>query len=147
MRELPHATVACVVEREGKFLLVRERREGRVVYNQPAGHIEQGESITQAALRETLEETGWHISLSGCLGVYVYHAPNGITYIRTTLYGNALQHNPARPLDEGIEAAEWFTYEEICNLGEQLRSPLVLRVIEDFLSGKCYPLAMLTEDA
>lgn len=145
MSELPHATVATIVEQDGKFLLVHEYSKGRLVYNQPAGHIETGESIVAAAIRETQEETGWSVEPSAFVGVSVYHAPNGISYIRNTLAAKAVSHSPEQPLDDGIEAAVWLSYEEILERVDELRSPIVLKVIEDFRAGKTYPLELIYE--
>lgn len=142
---LPHATVATVIERDGKYLMVKEFSDGRLVYNQPAGHIESGESITAAAIRETLEETGWHVTPTACLGLSVYHASNGISYIRTTLLADARHADSGRELDAGIVAAEWLSYEEICAPATELRSPIVRKVIEDHRRGIRYPLALIYE--
>lgn len=146
----PHVTVATVVYRkkesdpEGKYLLVYEKSEGQMVYNQPAGHLEAGETLEQAALRETLEETGWHIRLTGVLGITLYTSPrNGVTYHRTTFVADAHTEEPNAALDDGIEAAVWLTYEEIVERRAQLRSEVVLEVIEDHRRGLCYPLDMI----
>ena len=91
----PHVTVACVIEKDGKYLMVEERDKtsGELVFNQPAGHLEHGESMTAAALRETLEETGWNVELKGVLGIALHLAPKtGITYLRTTFLATPLQH-------------------------------------------------------
>ncbi len=144
-QELPHATVATIVEKDNKFLLVRERSQGRLVYNQPAGHIESGESIQAAAIRETYEETGWEVTPEAFVGVSIYHAPNGITYVRNTLSATPIQHNAEAKLDHGIEAAVWLSHEEIIALKTELRSPIVLKVIEDYIAGKTYPLDLLYE--
>lgn len=143
--ELPHATVATIVEKGNKFLLVRERSQGRLVYNQPAGHIENGESIQAAAIRETYEETGWRVIPEAFIGVSIYHAPNGITYVRNTLSATPSQHDVDASLDDGIEAAVWLSHEEIVELKAELRSPIVLKVIEDYIAGKSYPLDLLYE--
>lgn len=98
-----HVTVATVVERDERFLLVEENADGELVYNQPAGHLDPGESLTQAAVRETLEETGWHIELLGLVGLALYTAPgNGITYHRTTFFGRPLHEESTFQLDAGI---------------------------------------------
>jgi 8-oxo-dGTP pyrophosphatase MutT (NUDIX family) len=103
-RFLPHVTVACIIERDGKFLLVRELIDGQERLNQPAGHLEADESLQQAAVRETLEETGWDIELTGVVGVDVYKAPaNNETYVRTTFIGKAIKHRPTFTLDDGID--------------------------------------------
>ena len=142
---LPHATVATVVEKNGKYLMVNEYRSNRWVFNQPAGHIESGEGIVEAAIRETLEETGWQIAPRAVAGISVYHAPNGVSYIRTTLIADPVHHHIDRVLDDGIAEAVWLSYEELIEKQQQLRSPIVLKVIEDVRRGIAYPLDMLYE--
>ncbi|MDQ2077229.1 NUDIX hydrolase [Marinimicrobium sp. ABcell2] len=140
----PHVTVATVVEKQGRFLLVRERPNDREVYNQPAGHLEEGETLEEAALRETLEETGWQVKLTGLLGIGLYLAPaNGVTYVRHTFIAEPVTHLPEQTLDDGILAAEWLSYAEILERRAQLRSPMVLDAVDEFLSGQRYPLEML----
>lgn len=141
----PHVTVAAVVERDGKFLLVRERAEsGELVYNQPAGHLEENESLLQAVERETLEETGWHITPRAILGLRLYTAPgNGVSYLRCCFIADPLSHDPERTLDEGIEEAVWLSEEEILARREQLRSPLVWEAIADYRRGLRFPLDLL----
>ncbi|MCG8414276.1 MAG: NUDIX hydrolase [Pseudomonadales bacterium] len=140
--ELPHVTVATVVPREGRFLMVRERSDGLLVYNQPAGHVEPEESILDAAIRETLEETAWHIHLESYLGTYQHVANNGISYIRHCFVASAGNHDPQRELDQDIEAALWLSADEIAGLQDQLRSPMVWRAIEDYVAGNTYPLSL-----
>ena len=140
----PHVTVATVIEREGKYLLVEERSNGKLVYNQPAGHLDPNETLEQAALRETLEETGWHIQVEGVVGIALYESQhNGVTYHRTTFYGTALKHDPNLELDSGIERAIWLSYEEILAASDKLRSKLVLRAIEQYRNGHKYPLSLI----
>ncbi|MCR8921824.1 NUDIX hydrolase [Dasania sp. GY-MA-18] len=137
----PHVTVATVIERDEKFLLVEELSNGEQVYNQPAGHLDPNETLEQAAVRETLEETGWDIELQGLLGVALYESPhNSITYHRTTFYGKALKHHPERALDDGIIQAVWMSYEELVASSDKLRSRLVLSAIEQYRNGHRYPL-------
>lgn len=150
-RWTPHATVATIVEKEGKFLLVEENRlinskgDFGVVYNQPAGHVDQGESIMAAAIRETLEETRWQVKLTHLVGIYIYTAPaNGITYHRYCFAAEATEHHAASALDDGILDAKWYSWEEIQQLNN-LRSPLVKRCIEDHIKGKRYPLDLIYE--
>jgi len=137
----PHATVAAIVEdHEGRFLLVEERSAGRIVFNQPAGHIEEDESPLDALRRETLEETGWQVEPQHFLGVYTYKAPaNGVTYFRFCYAARAVRRVTDQ-LDTGIIAAHWLPLEEIWKLGDRLRSPLVLECIEDYRNGRRYPL-------
>lgn len=143
----PHVTVAVVVENAGRFLLVEEHAEAsQVVYNQPAGHVEKGESLEFAARREALEETGWEVALTGVVGLYVYPSPldADTTYYRVCFAAQAVQYHPERALDEGIIQAVWLTPEELAASGKA-RSPLVLKCLQDFQAGKRYPLDMIYE--
>lgn len=142
----PHVTVATVVERDGAYLLVHETPDGSAVYNQPAGHLEEGESLIQAAERETLEETGWEVSVTQYLGMYRYIAPNGITYLRHGFVAEAIKFYPQRPLDDGIIQAIWWNYDSVCNNVHLMRSTLVKQLIDDYRNNKCYPLDVLHED-
>ncbi|MEH6517753.1 MAG: NUDIX hydrolase [Halioglobus sp.] len=142
----PNATVATVIEREGRYLLVEERDKtsGEMVFNQPAGHLEQGESLVAAAYRETMEETGWEIGLTGVLSVSLYTAPsNGITYLRTTFVGTAVRQAEGAVLDSDIHAVHWFSPDEIRANSARMRSPMVLASIEQHLLGVCYPLDLI----
>lgn len=139
-----HVTVATVIEDNGRFLLVEERQRDRLVLNQPAGHLEPNESLIEAALRETLEETGWTVELQGLVGVGLYTAPsNGVTYYRTTFFGRPLSHDPERPLDQGIVRALWLTAEELRAQAHRHRGPLVAKAIEHYLAGHRYPLSLI----
>ena len=147
-RFIPHVTVATVVEDQGRFLLVEEHAEGRTVLNQPAGHLEADESLLQAALRETLEETGWEVELTGITGIYLYTAPaNGVTYQRVSFAARPLRHRPELPLDDGIIGPRWLTREELGERRGQWRSSLVPRCIDDYLAGGSYPLELVREPA
>jgi len=140
----PHITVATIVEDNGRFLLVEEIADGDRVFNQPAGHLEAGETLSEAAIRETLEETGWHIELEAITGQYLYHsAHNDTTYFRTCYLAKALSREASPQLDEGIITAHWLTLPEIIERSDQLRSPMVIRCIEDYLSGQRLPLTMI----
>ena len=144
MRFTPHVTVATIVEDQGRFLLVEERADDRDVLNQPAGHLEADESLTQAALRETLEETGWDVELTAVTGIYLYTAPsNGITYQRVCFAARPLRHRPELPLDEGIIGPRWLTRDELAAQPERWRSELVLRCIDDYLAGLRHPLTLI----
>ncbi|WP_041523030.1 NUDIX hydrolase [Gilvimarinus agarilyticus] len=146
-RFLPHVTVACVIPRNDQFLLVRELIDGEEKLNQPAGHLEADESLAQAAIRETLEETGWDITLTGIVGVDLYKAPaNGETYVRTTFIGNPVQHHPELALDDGIIGPVWLTREQIAEAYNKLRSPMVLNVIDDYLAGRRFGLEVVAVD-
>ncbi len=136
----PHLVVATIIETDGKFLMIEEISEGRQVINQPAGHVEEHESLVDAALRETLEETGWRVTLESMTGFYHYRSPhNGTTYFRCNFCGNPVEQAHAT-LDEGILQTHWMSYEEIKAEHHRLRSPLVLRCLEDYLQGKRLPL-------
>ncbi len=144
----PHLTVASVIEKDGKFLMVRETKEGRSVYNQPAGHLEPNESLIEAAVRETLEETAWHITLKHAIGLTLFTAPaNGVTYCRVSFAGEAQSHEPERALDSDIDEALWLSYEDIKALENDLRSPIVLKVIEEYLAGQQIPLNFISRFA
>jgi 8-oxo-dGTP pyrophosphatase MutT (NUDIX family) len=136
----PHVTVATVVPRDGRFLLVEENVRGRTVLNQPAGHLDPDESLHAAAIRETLEETGWHVALTGLLGVQQWRSPSGRHFVRFAFAAEALSHEPERPLDDGILRALWLSRDEIEAAGPRLRSPMVLTNIDDWLSGRRLPL-------
>jgi 8-oxo-dGTP pyrophosphatase MutT (NUDIX family) len=143
----PHVTVAVVVERDGRFLMVEEEAElGRVVYNQPAGHVETGETLEQAAVREALEETGWEVRITAFLGLYVYTPPfnRDITYYRACFLAEGVRHHAQRRLDEGILRAVWLDRDELAG-SDRLRSPLVLKCVDDALAGHRYPLTLIHE--
>lgn len=142
----PHVTVATVVHRQNRFLLVKEKPSGREVYNQPAGHLEQGESLAQAAIRETLEETGWHVELTGLLALSRYHSPaNNVTYIRTSFIAQPVRQSDTARLDPDIISTHWLNFDQIVALGTQLRSPMVLADIERYRSGISFPLELLRD--
>lgn len=139
-----HVTVATIIERDGHFLLVEEDTAQGRRFNQPAGHLELGESLPAGARREVLEETGWEVDIQGIVGLGLYTSPdNGVTYHRTTFYGQPLHHYPERELDDGIIAAHWLHLGEIRQHSARMRSPLVLKTIEQYLEGHRYPLSLL----
>jgi len=143
----PHATVATVVERDGRFLMIEEVSSGRVVLNQPAGHLEENELFADAALRETMEESGWQVELKYLIGLYAYKSPNSkITYHRLCFAADAVEHHPDSPLDDGILRTLWMTRDEIAENPERLRSQTVLQCIDDYLAGKHYPMDFVNEN-
>lgn len=143
---LPHVTVATVIEHAGKFLFVEEHADEALVINQPAGHWEAHESLVEAAARETLEETAYHIKPSALVGIYRWSHPHkDITYLRFAFTGKLLSHEPERPLDSGILRALWLTPEEVHAQSARHRSPLVLRCLQDYRAGKRYPLELLND--
>ena len=142
----PHVTVAAVVERDGRFLLVEEHTENGLLFNQPAGHLEANESIAQAVARETLEETAWEFTPEHLVGVYRWRrAHDAVTYIRFAFSGRLGTHHAGRALDRGIVRAAWLSAEEIRASRARHRSPLVVRCIDDYLSGKRAPLDLLVD--
>lgn len=142
----PHVTVASLVERDGRFLVVEEGAEGRLVYNQPAGHLEQGESLTEAVIRETREETGLAFRPSHLVGIYRWSVPGSDrTYLRFCFAGSATEVSPPQPLDPAIHRVLWLTRPELNALGTRLRSPLVLRCIDDYLAGPPHGLDLLQD--
>ena len=139
----PHVTVATIVEDRGRYLMVEEISSNQVVFNQPAGHLEADESLIQAAHRETLEETGWTIDITGLTGLYLFQGENGVTYQRTCFVAAPVKHRPELPLDDGILRAHWLTLDEIRARESQLRSPMVLQCILDYLNKPRYPLDLI----
>ncbi len=144
----PDVTVATVVVADGRLLCVEERVGGRLVINQPAGHLEPDESLLEAALRETREETGWDVRLTAFLGAYQWKAPDlgdrpGRHYLRFAFAAEPERHDPTRALDEGIVQALWLTPDELLAAQERHRSPLVWQVVADHLAGHRTPLTVL----
>jgi 8-oxo-dGTP pyrophosphatase MutT (NUDIX family) len=137
-------TVAAVIERDGRFLLVEEETAEGVRLNQPAGHLEPDESIVAGATRETLEETAYHFVPRALVGVYRWRYPvTGVVYVRFAFAGDLGAHESGRTLDEGILRALWLTPEALRNQPERHRSPLVMQCVEDYLAGRRYPLELL----
>ncbi|HHO59669.1 MAG TPA: NUDIX hydrolase [Thiotrichales bacterium] len=140
----PHATVAAIIEREGKFLMVEELIEGEKIYNQPAGHLDPDENLIDAVIRETREETAWQFTPEALTGIYLWqHPENAQTFLRVAFCGQCHNHNADQPLDEGVLAAHWLSLDEIKQ--QRLRSPMVIKNIEDYLAGKRYPLELLVD--
>jgi len=137
----PHITVATVVLHEGRYLFVEESPHGTPVLNQPAGHLEGGESLADGAVREALEETGFRVRPTHLLGIYVWTSPaNGATYFRICFAGDLLEKVEGHEIDKDIDAVRWYSLEELRERQHQLRSPLVLRCVEDHAAGKRLPL-------
>jgi 8-oxo-dGTP pyrophosphatase MutT (NUDIX family) len=140
----PNVTVAALVEREGSFLLVEEETEDGIRFNQPAGHLDQGESLVAACAREALEETAWHFRPTALVGVYQWPRPAGdITYLRFAFAGELGEHEEGRVLDEGILRAVWMTPDEIHATIERHRSPLIWQCVSDHLAGRRLPLDLV----
>lgn len=141
----PNVTVAAIIERGGRFLFVEETSGGNIVINQPAGHVEAGESLLDAVVRETLEETGYHFQPSYLVGIYYWHATRkGITYMRFAFSGTITGHDADRPLDEGILRATWLTRDALAAESARHRTPVVMCCLDDYLAGKQYPLETIT---
>ena len=145
---IPHVTVAAVVERDGRFLLVEEETDDGIRFNQPAGHLECGESLSEAAVREALEETAYGFVPECLVGIYNWrHPQRDLSYLRFAFGGYVIAHDTQRALDAGILAAHWLTLDEIRARQAQHRSPLVMRCIDDWLAGKRYALDLLVHYA
>jgi 8-oxo-dGTP pyrophosphatase MutT (NUDIX family) len=141
----PNATVAAIVERNGQFLLVEEATSRGNRFNQPAGHIEDRETITQAVIRETLEETAYDFIPEALLGIYYWrHEHNATTYLRFAFIGHVDRHYPEQALDDGIIRALWMSIDEIREKQALMRSDQVLTCFEDYLAGKHFPLETIT---
>ena len=141
----PHVTVAAVVYRDGKFLLVEEETEAGLAFNQPAGHLEEDEPLVDAVAREALEETAYHVRPTHLVGVYNWKHPSkeDTTYLRFAFAAELRGYEPDRRLDDGIVGARWLTLDEIRATQERHRSPMILQCCEDYLAGKRYPLDLL----
>ena len=142
----PAVTVAAVVERDGAFLLVRERTRVGLRLNQPAGHLECGETLIAGATRETLEETAWRIEPFALIGAYRWEAPDDrATFVRFAFAAQAVAHDAGRTLDAEIVDALWLPYAEIVARRDEHRSPLVMRCIDDYRGGARWPLDFVRE--
>ena len=140
----PSVTVAAVIERGGRFLLVEELANGLRVLNQPAGHLDAGESLAQAVAREVLEETAHRFEPAALVGIYRWHyAPEDVTFLRFCFSGKILNIEE-RELDREILALHWLTPAELKDKASMHRSPLVQRCVEDYLAGRRFPLAVLS---
>ena len=142
----PSVTVAAVVERDGRFLLVEERTEDGLRINQPAGHLEPGETLQQAVMREALEETAHPFTPTALLGIYLWRRPgpaDATTYLRFAFTGELQERIAGRPLDRVIVQTVWLSRQELAQRSGEWRGPLVARCIDDYLSGQRYPLDVL----
>ena len=148
MSWMPHVTVATIVQDGQGFLFVEEQglSVSHLVINQPAGHVEANETLIEAAIRETLEETGWTVDITHLLGIYTYTPPADpdCTYYRFCFIAKPVSYDATRPLDTGIEQALWMTLEQLEETA-RARSPLVIRCVQDALQGKRYPLDLIYE--
>ncbi len=142
----PHVVVAAVVERNGEYLFVEESINGQLRINQPAGHWEIGESLTQAMIRETLEESAWEVEPTGFLGVYHWQADTlDYPFLRVTFTARPLREHVGRPLDKGIQRALWLTPQQLRDRSVAHRSPSVLKCVEDHLAGRQQPLNLVQD--
>ena len=140
----PNVTVAAVIEREGRFLLVEEHTPEGLRFNQPAGHLEPGESLLEATVREALEETAHRFLPEYLVGIYQWTRPQGdITYLRFAYGGRIEGAGRGRELDDGIVRAVWMTIDEVRATADRHRSPLILQCIEDWLAGQRHPLSLV----
>lgn len=140
----PNVVVAAVMERDGRFLLVEEETDEGLRFNQPAGHLEEGESLLQAVTREAREETAHGFVPSAVVGIYQWRRPQGdVTYLRFAFAGEVMDFDPGQGLDTGIVRAVWMTPGEIEATRARHRSPLVARTVADWLAGRRYGLDLI----
>ncbi|QSX39385.1 NUDIX hydrolase [Shewanella cyperi] len=142
-RYRPNVTVACVIEAAGQFLFVEETIDGHATLNQPAGHLEAGESLLQACSREVLEETGLQLMPQGLVGIYQFSASPELAFLRFTFYCQLPAPLTGRPQDKVIKDLHWLSPAQLDNSPLALRSPLVRKCIEDYLAGKRFSLDLL----
>ena len=141
MRWNPEVTVAAVAERDGRFLVVEERIRGKLVLNQPAGHLEDAETLVEAVVRETREETAWGFTPEALVGTYLWRSPtDGRSFLRFAFCGSVADFRAGQTLDTGIVRALWLSHEQLLAASGRLRSPLVMRCFDDYLLGKRQPL-------
>ena len=144
----PNVTVAALMERDGRFLLVEEETDDGLRFNQPAGHLDEGESLVAACVREAMEETAHHFTPSELVGIYQWPRPKrsgreDVTYLRFAFAGKVGACETGRPLDSGIVRAVWMTPDEIAACADRHRSPLVLQCVRDWLAGRRFPLEVI----
>lgn len=142
----PELTVAAVIERRGRFLVIEERVARRVVFNQPPGHVEEREALIAAVIREVREETAWRFQPAAVVGVYLWKSPDAHrTYLRVAFCGAVDEHDPHQPLDHGILRTHWFTRGQLLGHAPRLRTPMVLRCVDDYRAGMRLPLDLVQE--
>lgn len=140
----PNVTVAAIVERDGRFLLVEEHTEDGVRLNQPAGHLDEGESLIQACVREAREETAHHVGVDSLVGIYQWPRASGdVTYLRFAFAATVRGFDAEAALDRGIIQAVWLTYDELLEQRARHRSPLVLQCVQDYVAGRRFPLELI----
>ncbi len=140
----PNVTVAALIERDGRYLLVEEETDDGIRFNQPAGHLDEGESLVSACARESLEETAWHFTPTALVGIYQWTRPQGdITYLRFAFCGELGAHQSERALDTGILRAVWMTSAEIEANRSLHRSPLIWQCVQDHAAGRRFPLDLI----
>lgn len=145
MQWKPNTTVAAIIEFDGKFLLVEEDTVEGIRLNQPAGHLEDGETLLQAVVREAKEETAYDFTPKSLLGIYHWrYDAKDITYLRFAFIGKLGAHYPEQALDDGILRTVWMNIDEIRASAHMHRSPQVLKCVEDYLAGQQYPLEVIT---
>jgi 8-oxo-dGTP pyrophosphatase MutT (NUDIX family) len=141
----PNVTVAAMIEQDGRFLLVEEKTERGNRFNQPAGHLEDNETLLQAVIRETMEESAYEFLPEAVLGIYHWkHTHNDTTYLRFAYIGKVCAHYPLQALDHGIIRAVWMTADEMRANAHLMRSPQVITCVDDYLAGKRFPLDSIT---
>jgi 8-oxo-dGTP pyrophosphatase MutT (NUDIX family) len=143
----PSVTVAAIIERDGRFLLIEEETSEGIRFNQPAGHLDPNETLPQAVVRETLEETAHDFTPTALIGIYMSRYVSArtaqeVTYLRFAFTGE-LGRAYDQPLDDGILRTVWMTYDEVLACESRHRSPLVLQCIQDYLAGKRAPMSLL----
>jgi len=140
----PHVTVAAIIEKNNKFLLVEEETANGIAFNQPAGHLENGEPIITAIIREVDEETAWQFIPDYIIAIQLWRKnPEFSSFLRVCFAGKVHSHQAEQKLDDGIITTHWLTRDEIAEKKSQLRSPLVLNSVDAYLSGEHYPLSLL----
>ncbi len=145
MTNTPEITVAAIAEQNGRFLTIEERVRGKLVLNQPAGHLENHETLAEAASRECFEESGWQFEPTHLCGIYTWrHPTKDVTVVRFAFCGRAHSYDPHAKLDDGIERSLWMSPDELLECPERLRSPMVAQALHDFALGRSYPLDLFT---